>query len=56
MTNMRRVTICFPDDLNEKILDLRKTDEYVRCTFGEIVRRLVIKGIEIEEAKKGQKS
>lgn len=56
MTNMRRVTICFPDDVNEKILDLRKTDEYVRCTFGEIVRRLVIKGIEVEEAKAESRS
>lgn len=55
MTNMRRVTICFPDEVNEKILNLRKTDEYVRCTFGEIVRRLVIKGIESEEAKEVRK-
>ncbi len=56
MTNMRRVTICFPEEVNDKILDLRRTDEYVRCTFGEIVRRLVIKGIEVEEAKTESRS
>ena len=49
MTNMRRVTICIPDEINKQILDLRKTDEYVSCTFGEIVRRLVAKGIEATE-------
>lgn len=54
MTDMRRVTVCFPEEMNKKILDLRKTDEYVSCTFGEIVRRLVSKGLEATKEKESR--
>ncbi len=55
MTNMRRVTVCLPETVDKGILDLRKTDDYVNCTYGEIVRRLLAKGLE-EIAKKESRS
>lgn len=51
MTNMRRVTVCLPESVDKGILSLRKTDEYVNCTYGEIVRRLLVKGLEEFEEK-----
>ena len=45
MTNMRRVTFCMQDNLDKKILDLKKRDQYVRCTYGELLRVLLEKGL-----------
>lgn len=46
MTEMKRVTFAVPDALDRRILELRKSDEFVRCSYGEIVRRLVAAGIQ----------
>jgi len=46
MTDMRRVTISIPDEIDQRVLAMRKEDEYARCTYSEIVRRLVLKGLE----------
>ena len=31
MTDMRRVTLVIPNSLDEKILELKKDDRFVRC-------------------------
>lgn len=49
MTDMKRITVSFPDDLDVKIIELRKTDEFARCTYSEIIRRLVQRGLEMGE-------
>ena len=46
MTDMKRVTISFPDKLDKRILELRKHDAFVRCSYGEIVRRVLERGLE----------
>ena len=53
MTNMRRVTIPIPDELDEKLLELKKTDEFVRCSYAEIVRILVRKALDLEPKQAG---
>lgn len=54
MTEMRRVTITVPDDVDQKVLQLRKDDRFVRCSYSEIVRQMLdlgIKAYEREESK-----
>lgn len=51
MTEMKRVTVAVPKAFDKRILELRKSDKYVRCSYGEIVRRLVEAGLEEIEAE-----
>lgn len=53
MTDMKRVTISIPDDLDKKIVALRKKDEYLRDSYSEIVRKLLDRGLEKLAAEKG---
>lgn len=59
MTDMKRVTITLPDSLDAKILNLRKSDEYVRFSYAEIVRRVLEHGLshfaEEEQARDGER-
>lgn len=48
MTSNKRVCIAMPPELEEKVYDLRKTDKYCRMTLSEIVRILILKGLEAE--------
>ena len=51
MTEMRRVTISLPDELDAKVLKLKKEDRFIRCSYSEIVRTLLLAGIEAEQKK-----
>lgn len=53
MTDMRRVTIALPDDLDKRILELRKDDRFVRLSYSEIVRQLLEIGLVTSADKKG---
>lgn len=52
MTEMRRITIALPDNIDQKILELRKDDRFVRCSYAEIVRQLLERGLDTETKKK----
>lgn len=41
-----RRTISLPDNLENAIIRLRQTDEYCRLSYSEILRRLVIAGLD----------
>ena len=45
MTNNKRVCITMPPELEQKVVDLRKTDEFCRKSISEIVRILIEKGL-----------
>ena len=45
MTNMKRTTISFPDDLTRKIFELRKDDRFIRCSYSELIRQLTEIGL-----------
>ena len=47
MTNMRRVTIALPDTIDARILELKKDDRCVRCSYSEIVRQALEHGIDL---------
>jgi hypothetical protein len=48
MTEMKRVTISLPDEIDKKIIELKKQDTFVRCSYSEIVRILISAGINSE--------
>ena len=45
MTDMRRVTISLPDEIDRRILDLKKDDRFILLSYSEIVRRLLESGL-----------
>lgn len=45
MTDMKRLSISVSDDMERSIIELRKTDEFCRCSYAEIVRQLITKGL-----------
>ena len=54
MTDMRRITVSIPDEVDRKIINLRKTEGFERCTYSEIVRQIVLRGLEkVAEEQKG---
>lgn len=46
MTDMRRVTISLPEEIDKQILELRKDDRFVRCSYAEIVRQMLERGLD----------
>lgn len=50
MTDMRRITIALPDEIDKKILELRKDDRFIRCSYAEIVRKVLEQGLIAEAA------
>lgn len=45
MTENKRFSFAAPPELEAKIIELRKTDEFCRMTFSEIIRTLIERGI-----------
>lgn len=41
MTEMRRMSVAIPDELDKRLLALRRDDRFARCTYSEIVRRML---------------
>lgn len=52
MTDMKRMTISFTDELDAAILELRKTDEFKNANYSKIVRYLVEKGLAVAATEK----
>lgn len=55
MTEMRRITIALPEEMDLSILNMRKEDAYIRCSHSEMIRRLVAAGLEALAAEKKEK-
>lgn len=45
MTNMKRICISLPQEIDRRILNLRKEDRFIRCSYAEIVRTLLESGL-----------
>lgn len=48
MTDMRRITVSLPEDIDRRILELKKDDRFVRCSYSEIVRQALERGLAAE--------
>lgn len=51
MTDMKRVTVALPDEIDRKVLEIRKKKEYERFSYSKIVRMLLVAGIETKMGK-----
>ena len=49
MTDMKRTTVSLPDEIVMQIDRLKATEEYKRCTYSEIIRRLLVRGLEKDD-------
>lgn len=56
MTEMRRMTISLPDELDKRILELKKDDRFVRCSYSEVARQILERGFRVLEAERTQDS
>ena len=55
LTDMRRVTISMPDALDKQILSLSADERFAKCTYAEIVRRVLEIGLSsTDEASEGE--
>ncbi len=50
MTNMKRTTVSFPDKIVLALDALKKSDEFKDCSYSEIIRRLVERGLDKQPA------
>lgn len=51
MTEMKRITVAFPEDIDRAVYELRKDDRFVKCSYSEIIRRMVALGLEANTGK-----
>lgn len=54
MTDNRRIAVSLNKQQEEKLIELRKTDEFCQCSFSEIIRTMFLRGLEQENAKRQQ--
>lgn len=56
MSNMRRICVPIPHETDQKIVELRRRDEYLRTTYSGVVRDLIEKGLSVvtQSAQLGQ--
>lgn len=41
MTEMKRITVAIPETMNNEIMEIRKNDMFIRCTYSELVRKIL---------------
>lgn len=46
MTDMKRVTISMPEELDQRVIELKKDDRFVRASYSEVVRYLLQQGLQ----------
>lgn len=49
MTEMKRVTIAFPEDIDARILEIKAQQTDKKSSYSEVVRQLVLRGLAAEE-------
>lgn len=42
----KRMSIYLPPELVQAVVEMRKTDEFCRCSYAEIIRYLMVQGLE----------
>jgi hypothetical protein len=45
LRKLKKFTVCMTDEQQREILEMRKTDEYCRCSLSEIARNVFDRGI-----------
>ena len=54
VTNMKRVSVPVPDDIDQRILELRESsEEYAKYSYAKLVRLLLRRGLGMEAMETG---
>lgn len=56
MTDMKRITVAFPDEIDRAVYELRKEDRFIKCSYSEIIRKLVVLGLEANARAASEKT
>ena len=48
-TDMKRISISLSDAIDEKVMEMKRTEEYCRSSYAEIIRILIERGIAAEK-------
>ena len=51
MTDMKRITVSLTDEIIAAIAEIKETERFKSCTYSEIIRILVQRGLEKEGKK-----
>ena len=51
MTDMKRITVSFPDDIAEQLEALKRTERFAGQPYSELIRYLVTLGIHASSRK-----
>jgi len=51
MTDMKRTTVSLSDEIVDRISELKQTEEFKNCSYSEIIRRLIVKGLPPKNAR-----
>ena len=51
MTDMRRISVSFPDDISEQLEALKRTDRFAGRPYSDLIRYLVTLGIQSNSRK-----
>jgi len=46
MTDMKRTTISLPDELVEKLDELKQTEEFKNVSYSELIRSMIQRGLD----------
>lgn len=52
MSGLKRMSISISEEMENKIVEMRKTDKFCRCSYTEIIRQLLEAGVKKFEADK----
>lgn len=52
MTGMRRISVAIPEEMDKRLLEMRKDARFIRCSYSEIVRRMMDQGMKMEQSVK----
>lgn len=52
MTKMKRITVAFPEEIDKAVYELRKDDRFLKCSYSEIIRRMVALGLKADKANR----
>lgn len=47
----KRASVYLTQELDRAVLDLRKTEEYCRCSYAEIIRLMMVEGAQAMKAR-----
>ena len=52
VTNMKRVTVSLPDDVDKRLMKLKQTKKFSKSSYSEVIRQVLQRGLEKDSGPK----